>query len=107
MLLSLLLEVMDKEASLAWLWFVSFLLGVGGFVVARYRHRWLLVIIPLALVLAWIQISEVRDPFVGPDILREAGHTYVVQSYLAVSIAVVLPLIGALVWRKRIFAGAT
>lgn len=103
----LLLEVMDKETSIERLWIASLLLGVGGFMLARYRYRWLLLIVPLALFFAYDQISEIRDPFVGPDIVSEAGQTYVTQSYVAVTIAVMLPLLGALIWRKRMFRRTT
>ncbi len=111
MLLSLMnalfLEVMDKESSLVQIWLESLVLGIGGFLLSRYRHWLVLVPLPIALLVAWLQISELRDPVVGPQILREAGHGYVVQSYIAVAIAVVLPPIGAILGWKRFAKRAT
>lgn len=48
----LLPEVMDKEAWLEGFWMTSFVLGIGGFLLARYRYRWLLLIVPIALFFA-------------------------------------------------------
>jgi hypothetical protein len=59
-------------------------------------------VLVIAAVLGWSQISELRDPSVGPAIIQEAGHSYVVQSYVAIAIALVLPFIGAVVkWKRR------
>jgi hypothetical protein len=97
----LLFEVMDKEASLEGLWLTSLVLGIGGFLLARYRYRWLLLVVPIALFFAYDQISEIRDPSVGPHIVREAGQAYVTHSYVAVTVAFALPLVGAIIWRMR------
>ena len=95
-------EVMDKELSLLRIWTYSLVLGVGGFFLAKYRYWLLLVVLSIVAVLIWSHLSELHDPFVGPDIVREAGYTYVVQSYGAFAIASGLPLIGAIVkWNRR------
>lgn len=93
-------EVMDKEASLLEVWVSSLLLGLGGLLLSRYKWWLVLSVIAVALVLALAQISELHDPFVGPAIVREAGYSYVLQSYLAAAISIVLPSIG-LVMRLR------
>lgn len=95
-------EVMDKEPSLLQIWVVSLVLGIGGFVLARYKYWLPLVVLAFALILAWSQLFELRDPFVGPAIVREAGYSYVVQSYLAIAIALSLPVIGAIIkWKQE------
>ena len=95
-------EVMDKELSLVQIWTYSLVLGVGGFFLAKYRYWLLVVVLAIVALLSWSHLSELHDPFVGPDIVREAGYTYVVQSYVALAIASVLPLIGAMVkWKRR------
>jgi hypothetical protein len=85
--LGFLFEVMDKEPSLIQNWIVSIL--------------WLaLVVVAIALMLAWAQISELRDPFVAPSIVREAGYSYLIQSYLTSAIAILFPSVGAIMkWR--------
>ena len=95
------IEVMDKELSLVQIWVGSLVLGVGGFFLAKYRYWLMALVLVIAAVLGWSQLSELRDPNVGPAIIQEAGHSYVVQSYVAMAIALVLPLIGAMVKWKR------
>ena len=98
---ALLFEVMDKEASLVQIWIECVVLGIGGLFLSRYRYWLAICVLALALILAWLQISELRDPFVGPNIVREAGPSYVIQSYVALTIAVTLPTIGAIIaWRR-------
>ena len=98
---ALLFEVMDKEPSLVQIWIECFVLGIGGLFLSRYRYWLAIAVLALVLILAWLQISELRDPFVGRDIVREAGRGYVVQSYLALAIAMTLPTIGAIIgWHR-------
>jgi hypothetical protein len=52
-------------------------------------------VLAFALLLAWNQIGELRDPFVGPNIFREAGPTYWSHSYITIAISLVIPIIGA------------
>jgi hypothetical protein len=92
---------MDKEPSLFQVWVVSLILGVGGFFLARHRYWLSLFALAIALLLTWVHISELHDSAVGPDIVREAGYSYVVQSYIAIAIALMLPLIGAIMKWKR------
>ena len=73
---AILLEVMDKQASVTDLWVAAVVIAVGGFLLARYRYWLVLPVLAFALLSAWIQIGELRDPFVGPAILHEAGPDY-------------------------------
>jgi hypothetical protein len=102
----LLFEVMDKELSLPFIWVYFGIIGVAGFLLARKHPAFLVLIIPLWLLVAPLHISEINDPFVGKDILREAGYSYVVQSYLAVSLAALLPGLGVLSWIRRVLQEA-
>ena len=98
----ILFEVMDKEPSLVEIWITTLILGVGGFFLVKYRYWFLPVVLAIATLLAWAHHSELRDPSVGPDIIREAGYNYVVHSYLAMAITLLLPIIGAIVkWKRR------
>lgn len=97
-------EVMDKELTLTFLW--SYFTGVGfvGFLFGFVRWWLCVAIVPFIAILAFFQISELNDPFVGPDILAEAGAGYVLQSYAAISSGVVLPILGILtaaIWRLK------
>ena len=95
------LEVMDKEPTLFQVWLTFLITGVGGFCLGRYR-RWLLfVVMPLALYLAWVHFSELHDTSVGPHILREAGRHYFTQSYVAMALAITLPLVSLLTKRRQ------
>jgi hypothetical protein len=97
-----LFEVMDKEPSLPQVWFLFLLVGVGGFLLCRYRIRLLALVLPITLFLAWGHLSELHDPFVGPAIAREAGHHYFTQSYIAMVLALALPLLGMIKRRQKL-----
>jgi hypothetical protein len=90
----LLLEVMDKQPTLLAIWGAALLLGLLGFAAVRFR-RWL-VLPALALIafLAWTQLGDLADPFVGPAIIQELGRGYLIQSCAAVALAVILSVVG-------------
>ena len=67
-------EVMDKEPSLIDVWLLFLLLGVGGFLLSRYRYWLLLVSLSLSLFFAWAHLGELHDPFVGRAIVREGDR---------------------------------
>lgn len=94
----LLFEVMDKEFSLAFLWGVFGGLGVLGFLLVRKHPAFLALAVAIWLLFAPLHISELNDPLVGPHIVREAGNAYVWQSYLAISLGAVLPMLGLAAW---------
>src|SRR5438132_7546843 len=88
----LILEVMDKEPSLRTVWGAALLLGLVGFVAARFR-RWL--VLPALTVigfLAYWQLSQLADAVVRPGIIQGAGRRYLIQSCSAVYVAMFLSL---------------
>jgi hypothetical protein len=101
-MLATLFEVMDKEPSLLDVWVLFLSLGVGGFLLSRFRYWLLFVALPFLLLFAWLHLGELNDPFVGPSIVREAGQSYITQSYIAMSLAVVLPCLGIIKRRKKL-----
>ncbi len=96
----LILEVMDKEPALRTVWGAALLLGLVGFLAARFR-RWL-VLPALGVIgfLAYWQFSALVDSAVGPAIIEEAGRGYLIQSCAAVAVAVLLSVLG-LVPKRR------
>jgi hypothetical protein len=62
----LLLEVMDKEPSLAQRAILYGVLSVLGVLLARKRWWLGLLVLPVVAVFAWVDVSELHDPFVGP-----------------------------------------
>ena len=97
-----LFEVMDKEPSLLQIWFLFLLVGVGGFLLCRYRSWLLAVVLPIALFLAWGHLSELHNPFVGPAIAREAGRAYFTQSDIAMALGMAFPLLGMIKRRRTL-----
>ena len=96
----LLFEVMDKEPTLVAIWISSIVLGIGGLILCKYKWWMATIVIAIAVVLALDLLLELHDPFVGPAIIREAGSTYVLQSYIASTISIFLPLLGLILkWR--------
>jgi hypothetical protein len=96
-----LLEVMDKEWDLPSIWVVFLGFGLLGFVFGL-RRSWATIPVVLLLALAtFVQLSELHDDSVGPDILAEAGRGYFVQSYAAMISGFVLILAGIFLGRNR------
>ena len=92
---------------MASLWTRAAIIGVGGFFLARYRFWLVFPVLAFALLLAWVQIGELNDPFVGPDILREAGRNYWSHSHVTIAISLLVPAIGAAVGWARTTQRAT
>ena len=46
-------------------------------------------------------VGELRDPFVGPAILEEAGLLHVVMWYALILFAVAIPAAAAIIGRRR------
>ena len=92
-------EVMDKEPSLSGLalWYV----GLCAIAYLASRQRWWLglLLLPVIGFIGFSNIAEVRDPYVGPAILQEAGQRYVTLSYAMLLSAIAFPIIVAL--RRR------
>ncbi len=87
-------EVMDKEPSA---WEVLAWGAIGGalaYLAARYRPWLLLLVLPLPLFFLFGVASELRDPFVGPAIIAEAGPSYVFFFSAAVIFIAVALLLG-------------
>ena len=94
-------EVMDKEPSLEFLFAASLGLGGAAFFLGRKNP---LLAIPFGLVLISLLAlfhSEVTNPFVGPDIVREAGAGYVTFGYVWLSFGMLLTFGGVLEWTAR------
>ena len=91
-------EVMDKEPSALWL------AGCyGGVCVAAFlasRVRWWLGLLLLPVIVACTNIPELRDPYVGPEIVREAGWYYVALSYAMPITALSLTILAA-IWQRK------
>src|SRR2546429_7221310 len=76
----LILEVMDKVLSLRTVWGAALLLGLVGFVAARFRRWLVLPALGVIGVLAYWQLSELADAAVRPAIIQEAGRGHLIQS---------------------------
>lgn len=100
-ILAAIFEVMDKEPTVLqnYLFFIS--IGGAAYLLSRYRYWLTLIALPTLLFFVWLHVSELNDPFIGADIVREAGYSYVVHSYVAMAIAVALSLIGVFTGRQR------
>ena len=89
-----LFEVMDKEPSLLQVWTLFLTLGIGGFLLCRYRSGLMIIVLPAVILFAAGHFMELNDPSVGTAIVLEAGQSYVTQSYIAMALAVALPFLG-------------
>lgn len=97
--LALFLEVLDKEPSLRAVWATFLLVALVGYLLCRWRWRLIALILPVALLLSFAWLTELLDPYVGPAMWRES-RGYVIQSYVAMLIAVLSPGLGAYLRRR-------
>jgi len=87
-------EVMDKEPSIEGLWMRAILFGVIGLLSWRRGPYWGLGAVLLSFLFVWGFNYELTDPFVGPDILDEAGSGYVSGAYTSFWLCAFLHLVG-------------
>jgi len=95
-------EVMDKEPSLLVTVILYSVLAGLGYLLSRRRWWWGLLSLPLVAALAWRDVGELRDPFVGPAIVREAGYVYVLGWYALIIAGFALPVTSALLKRASV-----
>lgn len=74
-------EVMDKEPALIENILWGLVSSVLCLFAARFKPWLLLVVVPLPALYFLNLVSEIRDPFVGPAILKEAGEFYIYSGY--------------------------
>lgn len=98
----LLAEVSDKIVTLNEMWTETALFSVGAMIVSACHRRAALVTLPVAALWELAVISEIRDPHVGPAILKELGQGYVTQSYVAAVVPFALVAVGY--WINRTLA---
>jgi len=60
-----------------------------------------LITLPLVFLLSWLNLSHLNDPFIGADIIHEAGYGYVIQNYIAAFVGATLPPAGVFAWFRR------
>jgi hypothetical protein len=93
-------EVMDKEPTIRDMWESAILLGLAG-AAAWLWNKWAgMIVFLFAVFFAWGRYLELSDPFVGPEIVREAGPTYVRHAYAAMAVTIA-PHIGGLILRLK------
>lgn len=90
----LMLEMLGKEPSVRAIWAGAILLGLVGFIAARFRRWLVLPALALVAIAAWTQLGELLDPRVGPAIMEQAGQWYVAHAGAAVALAVILCVLG-------------
>jgi len=87
-------EVMDKEPSIE----LNFTWGIVGaivvFICARYKPWTLLGSFTLTSFYFYSLISEIQDPHVGSQMLREAGEYYINSAYFLSALPIVSLFIG-------------
>ena len=88
-----LVEVLDKEPSLAKIWLSHALAAGLAYSLCRKDWRWLFAFFPLSVCVVWFGIGELWDRWVGAAILHES-KSLVVQWHIAMALVVAAPAIG-------------
>jgi len=97
----LLLEVMEPR--LAYRAILYCVLSVVGCLLSRKRWWLGLLVLPIVGVFAWADVGELRDPFVGPAIIKEAGLLHVLAWYTFILAGIGVPVLAAAIMRRRKF----
>ena len=95
-------EVMDKELSFEAIILLALVGSVVAFFAARPKPWLLLILVPALCVLLLGHLAEIIDPFVGPAMAREAGHMYIVTSWLAPTLVLICIACGLFLRRRNI-----
>jgi hypothetical protein len=95
----LLWEVMDKEPPLAQRAILYGVLSGLGLLLARERWWLGLLVLPVMAVFAWVDVSELNDPFVEPAIIREAGLLHALAWYAFILAGIGVPVLTAAIVR--------
>jgi hypothetical protein len=98
-------EVLDKEPTALTVWLTYGTLSGAGFFVCRWRPWCFALFGPANSFAAWASISELWDPYVGPEILRESPPLFI-QWHLALVFALAGPVAGFIVGLRRHKRGA-
>ena len=93
-LLPLALEVMDKEPSTLAMWGLAVSGGAVGYVAARWRRWTAWVTVGIVGLAAFVLLSELRDPDIGPAILRETNGRYPWHGVGSLALAIGMTLAG-------------
>jgi hypothetical protein len=86
-------EVLDKEPDALTVWLAYGALSLAGFFACRWRPWCFALFGPLNSLAAWASMSELWDPHVGPEILRESPPLFI-QWHLALTFALAGPVAG-------------
>ena len=88
-------EVMDKELTSWEVVGVALFIAFVGFLLCRRSYKFIYLIFPLALCYSVAIVLELNDIDIGPAITKEAGKGYVYLNYVAVTFAIVVPIVAA------------
>ena len=100
-MIAVLFEVMDKELSITEIWLSYLVVGVIGFFLCHYRLWLIAPVVIFTLIFFPALLPQNQDELIRQAILQEAGENYYCNSYPAVVITIVLPIIGALLHVKN------
>jgi len=95
-------EVSDKVATVPQLWLTAVLAGTTALLAGRYRLLLGLALLPVSLFLVLATLEPINDPYVGPAVVSELGHSYVHAGYGSAFTLLGLHAVGLwLGWRRK------
>ena len=86
-------EVADKEPPIGYLWALALGINAVAFLLGLIRPKLGLIVLPVSLLLAIGGHLELTDPYVGPEIKRELGQSYITTSYFIYAVALLGPVL--------------
>jgi hypothetical protein len=86
-------EVLDKEPGLLLIWALYGGLALSGFFVCRWKPWSFAAVGPIVTPLGWASLTELYDPYVGPEIFRESPPLFL-QWNVALGLAIFASVAG-------------
>lgn len=93
-------EVMGEFPTVAQIWGFFAITGIGGFLLVRRHPAFLFIILSIVLLVSANHFIDIYSDLYY-DIMREAGYSYIMQSYAVAFGSIIIPCLGIITWFKR------
>lgn len=96
-------EVMDKEASVEFMWEWCIVSVIFAYILYKVHVYWSFIVLPFSLLFPISLLAEITDNIMGQAILQEAGPQYFTHAYLSSLLLVICHIFLLVIfWIKRL-----
>jgi hypothetical protein len=94
-------EVMDKEASVEFMWGWCLISVILAYFLYKLHVYWAFIVLPVSLLFPISLLAEIRDNIMGQAILQEAGAKYFIHAYLSSLVLVICHIFLLVIFRIK------